>query len=418
MIKGYNFRSSRARTYAWTTYNKPSQIVEGATTLTFSYGADRRRFKQVSSGGLTTLYVAGGLFEKRTRGTATTEVHHIQVQGRAVAVYTSLSSTTQSVRYLHGDHLGSIVLVTDEDGDVEGSRYSFDAFGRRRNGANWTDTLTTLTNPDTTRGYTGHEMLDTVDIVHMNGRIYDPFLGRVLSPDPFVQAPFDMQSFNRYSYVFNNPLSFTDPSGFLAEDDWYVFDDGEWITWEVTAVDEFGEYTTRGSTYVPNWVYEPAFSSRGGNGGGGSYGGGGASSGAQVQGDAERPLAVLTTRNSLATFDAGPTIKIEPSSTTLGLDAFRISVDYQFYTLDGTMLMNLRRELRLSLIPPVPPVVLTVGTGFGAGLDFLIDAQPPSCCNIDQDRIRWQVWIPPQPVIHQNSAGWSVIVRRPEEEDE
>ena len=269
MTKGYNFRSSRARTYAWTTYNKPSQIVEGATTLTFSYGADRRRFKQVSSGGLTTLYVAGGLFEKRTRGTATTEVHHIQVQGRAVAVYTSLSSTTQSVRYLHGDHLGSIVLVTDEDGDVEGNRYSFDAFGRRRNGANWTDTLTTLTNPDTTRGYTGHEMLDTVDIVHMNGRVYDPFLGRVLSPDPFVQAPFDMQSFNRYTYVFNNPLSLTDPSGFLADDDWYVFDDGEWISWEVTAADEFGEYTTRGSTYVPNWVYEPAFSNRGGNGGGG-----------------------------------------------------------------------------------------------------------------------------------------------------
>ena len=44
----------------------------------------------------------------------------------AVAVYASLSSTTQSIRYLHGDHLGSIVLVTDEDGDVEGSRYSYD----------------------------------------------------------------------------------------------------------------------------------------------------------------------------------------------------------------------------------------------------------------------------------------------------
>ena len=57
MTKGYNFRSSRARTYAWTTYNKPSRIVEGATTLTFSYGADRRRFKQVSSGGLTPLTV-------------------------------------------------------------------------------------------------------------------------------------------------------------------------------------------------------------------------------------------------------------------------------------------------------------------------------------------------------------------------
>ena len=281
MTKGYNFRSSRARTYAWTTYNKPSRIVEGTATLTFSYGADRRRFKQVSSGRLTTVYVAGGLFEKRTRGTTATEVHHIQVQGRAVAVYTSLSSTTQSVRYLHGDHLGSVVLVTDEDGDVEGSRYSFDAFGRRRNGTNWTDTLTTLTNPDTTRGYTGHEMLDTVDIVHMNGRVYDPFLGRMLSPDPFVQAPFDMQSFNRYTYVFNNPLSLTDPSGFRADDGYYVFDSG----WTVEVIyhpgpDGLGTFEViRGIATRATWV--PGSGNRGGgqaggaSGGGGNYGGGG-----------------------------------------------------------------------------------------------------------------------------------------------
>ena len=217
--------------------------------------------------------MAGGLFEKRTRGTATTEVHHIQVQGRAVAVYTSLSSTTQSIRYLHGDHLGSIVLVTDEDGDVEGSRYSFDAFGRRRNGANWTDTLTTLTNPDTTRGYTGHEMLDTVDIVHMNGRIYDPFLGRVLSPDPIVQAPFDMQSFNRYTYVFNNPLSLTDPSGFLADDGYYVFDSG----WTVDVVfhpgaDGLGTFEViRGIATRATWV--SGSGNRGGRQGGGVGGG-------------------------------------------------------------------------------------------------------------------------------------------------
>ena len=52
----------------------------------------------------------------------------------------------------------------------------------------------------------------------MNGRVYEPSLGRFLSPDPFVQAPDNTQSFNRYSYVFNNPLSFTDPSGFVADD--------------------------------------------------------------------------------------------------------------------------------------------------------------------------------------------------------
>lgn len=57
--------------------------------------------------------------------------------------------------------------------------------------------------------------------VHMNGRIYDPLLGRFLSADIVVQAPGNLQSYNRYSYVFNNPLSHTDPSGFIAEGDAY-----------------------------------------------------------------------------------------------------------------------------------------------------------------------------------------------------
>nr|WP_288132035.1 RHS repeat-associated core domain-containing protein [Microbulbifer sp.] len=53
-------------------------------------------------------------------------------------------------------------------------------------------------------------------MIHMNGRLYDPTLGRFLSPDPFVQAPANSQSWNRYSYVFNSPLNFTDPSGFIG----------------------------------------------------------------------------------------------------------------------------------------------------------------------------------------------------------
>lgn len=49
----------------------------------------------------------------------------------------------------------------------------------------------------------------------MNARLYDPALGRFLSPDPYVQAPDFSQNFNRYSYCLNNPLRFTDPSGEL-----------------------------------------------------------------------------------------------------------------------------------------------------------------------------------------------------------
>ena len=79
----------------------------------------------------------------------------------------------------------------------------------------------------TPRGYTGHEMLDGLGLVHMNGRIYDPLLGRFLSADLIVDGPASLQGYNRYSYVKNNPLSFTDPSGFEAQKDkpepgWYV----------------------------------------------------------------------------------------------------------------------------------------------------------------------------------------------------
>ncbi|MGH8020200.1 MAG: RHS repeat-associated core domain-containing protein, partial [Opitutaceae bacterium] len=54
--------------------------------------------------------------------------------------------------------------------------------------------------------------------VHMNGRIYDPLLGRMLSADIVVQAPGNLQSYNRYSYVANNPLSKTDPTGFTTQE--------------------------------------------------------------------------------------------------------------------------------------------------------------------------------------------------------
>ena len=63
------------------------------------------------------------------------------------------------------------------------------------------------------RGYTDHEHLDSIGLIHMNGRVYDPKLARFISPDPYIQDPYNTQSFNRYSYVWNNPLRHTDPTG-------------------------------------------------------------------------------------------------------------------------------------------------------------------------------------------------------------
>jgi len=63
------------------------------------------------------------------------------------------------------------------------------------------------------RGYTGHEQLDQLGLINMNGRMYDPSVGRFLSAHNVIQAPDLTQSYNRYLYCMNNPLKYTDPMG-------------------------------------------------------------------------------------------------------------------------------------------------------------------------------------------------------------
>ncbi|MYH68672.1 MAG: hypothetical protein F4147_00660 [Gammaproteobacteria bacterium] len=132
---------------------------------------------------------------------------------------TAEARTGERARYLLTDHLGSLSRIIDEAGSVLQS-FRFDAWGQRRNpdDAGVLAQLT-LTSPLhtrlTARGFTGHEMLDAAGIVHMNGRIYDPTLGRFLQPDPVIQFPDYTQGRNRYSYVLNNPLTHTDPTGYF-----------------------------------------------------------------------------------------------------------------------------------------------------------------------------------------------------------
>lgn len=98
---------------------------------------------------------------------------------------------------------------------------SFEPFGWRRS---W-NTMANLdaasasafnTRPRTSRGFTGHEQVDNLGLIHMNGRMYDPWVGRFVQADPIVQDYGNPQSLNRYSYVLNNPLSFTDPTGYAS----------------------------------------------------------------------------------------------------------------------------------------------------------------------------------------------------------
>jgi len=111
------------------------------------------------------------------------------------------------------DHLGSVVGVVNSGGTLT-QRFSYDPWGHARNPSTG-DLLDTMPARRGDRGFTGHEELRHLGLVHMNGRVYDPMATRFLSPDPFIQFPEFDQSWNRYSYVLNNPLTFTDPSGYF-----------------------------------------------------------------------------------------------------------------------------------------------------------------------------------------------------------
>ena len=126
-----------------------------------------------------------------------------------VAIDYVRSSGANEIRFLFADHLGSLDVVASSTGaPIETA--SFDVHGSRRDPVTWQGPAPVPTS--TTRGYTGHEHVDGAGFIHMNGRLYDPALGRMLQADPLTGP--GPQGLNRYSYVANNPLTLTDPSGY------------------------------------------------------------------------------------------------------------------------------------------------------------------------------------------------------------
>jgi RHS repeat-associated protein len=191
----------------------------------------------------------GGLWEERTNGT--TRSHYL-LNGQTMAVRET-SGSSSVVSYLHGDHLGSVALSTTSGGAIA-SQQEFDAWGKIRSGGV----------SQTKRNYTG-QILDGTGLLYYNARYYDPAIGRFISADTVVPGnasggmegvavkpltvgfhetqflskvnqenglgfwfqlsdrereevgtawgPENAQALNRYSYVLNNPLKYTDPTG-------------------------------------------------------------------------------------------------------------------------------------------------------------------------------------------------------------
>ncbi|AGP41251.1 FG-GAP-like repeat-containing protein [Sorangium cellulosum] len=213
--------SNASATITYTPFDKPRRIEAEHGVTTYEYDGDRQRARKVSPAQITT-YV-GGLYERHehTAGGVTHKMHVMGPEG-VIAVKTiaidAAGEEERAVHYLHPGHDGSAGVITNELGTVV-ERRSYDPFGQRRN-PDWATGGPAAAPPSETIGFTGHEDEDELSLINMRGRIYDPALGRFLSADPFVQAPFFSQSLNRYSYAFNNPLSFVDPTGYQATDEY------------------------------------------------------------------------------------------------------------------------------------------------------------------------------------------------------
>lgn len=241
--------TSDYRDITWTGFDLPEKIVRrvgpiGVEQSTeYRYAPDRSRYKRidrtlsVSVPGLifrssfedgetdpqgppaTTITV--GNVEYYTLGTLTRVRRNI---GGFLIVYRENTNAPTNQYVLH-DGLGSVdAIVSTVSGLALLQKPSFDAYGLRRNGDNgqWSALpLATLYNNGasqvTLRGYTGHEQIDTAALVHMNGRLYDPRVGRFVQGDPLVDDPSDPQAYNRYAYVGNNPLSAVDPMGYSRQ---------------------------------------------------------------------------------------------------------------------------------------------------------------------------------------------------------
>lgn len=208
----------------YNTFNKPTNINKHGMNLSFTYGADIMRYKQVRTINDvdTTTHYVDKLYEVEIKGDHRTTKAYL---GDSVMLSEGTQVDDTFIRFTLRDRLGSGVTFTDEKGQVTAYRH-FDPFGKPRSG-DWSELpreheQQLSQNPldmdmSTRRGFTDHEHLDEVEIIHMNGRVYDYNVGRFMSVDPYIQSPSNTQSVNPYSYIMNNPLAGTDPTGYTSK---------------------------------------------------------------------------------------------------------------------------------------------------------------------------------------------------------
>ncbi len=198
--------------------DRPSKILENNFEYNLKYGPDANRMvsELKQNGELLNRRFYSLNYEKLELGNEIYQINYIPGLDGLASIYVKKNNDPGSYFYAHTDHLGSIVSITNAEGNIV-QEFSYDAWGRSRNPNNWSYILEPNSLAWLNRGYTSQEHILEFNLINMNARLYDPTVGRFLAVDNFVGDPALSQSYNRYSYCLNNPLKYTDPSGERAE---------------------------------------------------------------------------------------------------------------------------------------------------------------------------------------------------------
>jgi RHS repeat-associated protein len=207
--------SGGGETITWNEFDLPRRIQSGAADVTFQYDATRNRTVK-QTGPLDTTVYAGGLYEHRQTLAGTTHVFNLVgpagVFGQVSRKMAGSGAPADETWYFHPDALGTPDIASSDGSAGAVRRTRHEPFGQRRH-ASALAYPASLPSASSV-GFTGHEADDDVGLINMRGRIYDPRTMRFLTPDPILQSPLFSQPLNRYAYVLNNPVNFSDPTGF------------------------------------------------------------------------------------------------------------------------------------------------------------------------------------------------------------
>jgi len=211
----YAFLNGKERIINYTSYEKPLSIISDNAQVEFYYNATRIQFERVDrvkeNGKLittTTLSLPSYDLESRDDGSSirTREKVYVGPYAEVITEHTGSATRTDIYEFLK-DYLGSVTGIIDSYGNVIQS-YAYEPFGKQIALKSMSEDVLTH------EGFAGHQTVESFDLIHMNGRIYDPVLARFLSADPTIQSPDNLQDLNKYSYCLNNPLHYVDPTGF------------------------------------------------------------------------------------------------------------------------------------------------------------------------------------------------------------